>query len=234
MKYILSILIVLTGSVAIAQNLDVIDHAAAEFSKLKSNDEFFFLNEDQDTTAVDYVATYSITSPPKSFVEKIFHAAEDRAKKDGANGLRLVRIADDYTDAVFRAYHMNDGAIEKHKIQTPKNVVFVFAGEKYDNPMYHTFEFNGAAKSIKNGTYFKYTLKEGEQAKLKKGTVAGTIMWAKWRQQGLPTYVSIDGFYAPPVVKRTTQSPSGKQGKFYTVDSALGAFLVRVLQEKVE
>lgn len=234
MKFLFSNLFLLAALIAHAQDLRVIDKSAVEHTKTKSNDPFFFVSDEQDTTELEYVATYQITSLPKSFVEKIYDAAEGQAKKDGANGLRLMSISDDYTNAVFTAYQLNEEAINRNKILTPKNIVYVFAGEKYDDATYHTFEFNGAGKSIKNGTFFKYTLKEGEQAKLRKGTVAGTIMWAKWHPQGLPTYVSINGFYKPPVVKRTTQSPSVKQGKFYTVNNALGAFLVKVLKEKVE
>ena len=91
---------------------------------------------------------------------------------------------------------------------------------------------NGIGKTIKNGTYYKYELHEGEQVKLKKGTVTGTIMWVKWKPNQMPNYYTIRGFSDQAVVKRTTQSESFKEGKFHNVDTGLAGLLVAVLDEK--
>ena len=192
------------------------------------------MNEGMDTTAVTYVATYEVTSPTKASIEKIYRIAQKEARSSGANTLRLKSISEDYSSALFEAYLLDDDAVQKNRTLAEKNVFYIFGGEKFDSPAYYSFELNGAGKSIKNGTYFKYTLKEGEQAKLRKGTVSGTVMWVKWRQNQMPSYFSIHGYVDEPVVKRTTQSQSFRPGKFPHVESSLGAFLSKVLVEKVD
>jgi hypothetical protein len=233
-RIFLSIALSLLCCTAFAQELRTITSGAKDLPKIKSKESFLFLNDELDTATLTFVATFEIKSPPKSSVEKIFEVAEKEARSSGANALRLKSISEDYATTIMEAYFLDDDAIQKNRILAEKNVFYVFAGEKYDAPAYYSFEFNGAAKSIKNGTYIKFSLKEGEQAKLKKGTVSGTVMWVKWRTNQLPNYFSIHGFTKEPVVKRTTQSQSFRPGKIADVENALGAFLVKVLAEKVE
>ncbi len=190
------------------------------------------MEDDLDTTKLTFVASYEIVSEPKPSLEKIFKVAESAARNAGANAFRLKSISEDYNHTLIDAYFLDETAIQKNWELTDKNVFYVFGGEKYDTPAYYSFECNGAGKTVKNGTYFKYTLKEGEQVKLKKGTLAGTTMWVKWKPNQLPGYFSIHGFTKEVVVKRTTQSQSFRPGKFPAVESSLGAFLVKVLVEK--
>lgn len=233
-KLFLSAALAFLSCTAFAQELRTLATGTQNLKKLKSKEVFNFMNDGMDTTSLTYVATYEVQSPAKASIEKIYSVAQKEARNAGANTLRLKSISEDYSITVFEAYAMDADAVQINRNLSEKNVFYIFGGEKYDAPAYYSFEFNGAGKTIKNGTYFKYTLKEGEQVKLKKGTVSGTIMWVKWIQNQMPSYFSIHGYVDEPVVKRTTQSQSFRPGKFPHVESSLGAFLSKVLVEKVD
>ena len=168
-------------------------------------------------------------SNPGGKLESIYDEVVKQSRSLGANGIRMVHLAEDYSAGEVEFYKLGDPLLEANELLTPGNTLYVFAGEKLDAADYHTFECNGVSRSVKNGTYFTYALKEGEQIKLRKGTVAVTVMWVKWKPDARPTFITIHGFHKEPVVKRTTQSPSVKPGKFNSVDIELGKFLIQML-----
>ena len=229
-KYLPAALLLLLAIVAQAQDIEFLQRSQKTFTKIKSKASFHYLRDEMDSSALTRVGVFKITAPAMSSIKDIYEKAEDTARKSGANAIRLQHLEKDYSSAIFEAYLLTDQEIVKNQSYIEKNTFFVFAGEQFQSPVsYYTFEINGAAKSLKNGTYFRYTLKEGEQVKLRKGTVTGTIMWVKWRPEQLPNYFTIHGFYDEPAVKRTTVSESTKVGKFKPLDSAFGAFLADVL-----
>ena len=229
-KTSLSCLILLSLAVlASAQEVQALRELQKDLPKIKSKASFYFIEKGIEITSFSLVSEFKVASPAGAPIMDIYETAEKTARKSGANALRLQHLENDYSQAIFEAYRLSDTDIERLQSSIERNTFYIFAGDKFESPEYYVFEVNGAAKSLKNGTYYAYTLKPGEHVKLRKGTVTGTIMWMKWKQDQLPNYYSIHGFYDEPVVKRTTVSESTKVGKFKPVESSFGAFLAEVL-----
>lgn len=224
-----TLILLLMFSVTFAQELRITARSEHSFSKLKSSETVYTLNTGIDTTQLTYVGSAEIINPAQVSIEKVYDKLKLEARNLGANGFRLVSLNEDYTVCRIQFYKLDDAAIESNKAISNPNTLYVFAGEKFDKTEYYTFECNGVSRSVKNGTFFMYTLKEGEKIKLRKGTVTGTTMWVQWKPNGGQTFLTIHGFYKEPVVKRTTQSPSVKPGKFNPVDGEFGRFLILVL-----
>lgn len=155
----------------------------------------------------------------------LYRRLESVSKKAGANAFQLVSFDASVVTIVADLYAMSDDMVDRNNMLKPMNTVFVFAGDLYDKTSHDAFEFNGTVQNLRNGTYFSYTLNEGEKAKLKKGTVTGTTMWITWKPNQLPSYYSIRDYGKKNVVKRTTVSQAARPGKFVRVEPALGAML---------
>lgn len=212
-----------------SQEVKVVRKSGEQRTRIKASEQFHFLSNELDTSRVRFVATIQVVTTETPSMEKIYLLIKDEAQKLGANAIRLNSLSDSTHSLLADAYFADGEALKLNRSLKPRNVFYIFAGDKSEKATYYSFEFNGGAKTLKNGTYFEYALKEGEQVKLKKGVVAGTTMWIKWKPDQLPLYYSIHGFYKEPVVKRTTVSESVKPGKFLPVESDLGDFLVAVL-----
>lgn len=212
-----------------AQEIKVVRQEKTSSGK-KSN-TFEFLEAGVDTTSLIFVATLEVTSGENPFIETMYKKIATRAKQLGANAYILRGFKPDHTSITFDVYQASENTLQLNESLEPKNIVYIFAGEKNEKTEYYSFEFNGTVKSLKNGTYFRHSLKEGEQVKLKKGTVAGTTMWIKWKKSQPSSYYSIYGFAHQPVVKRTTNSQAFKPGKFMPVDKNLARLLTVMLDQ---
>lgn len=229
-----TLILLLTFSVTFAQEVRITDRSNQSFSKLKSSQTIYTLNAQIDTTLLTYVGAAEIVSPAQVAIEKVYDKLKSEAKNLGANGFRLLSLNEDYSVCRIQFYKLDEAAIDSNKALSSAHTLYVFSGEKFDTSEYYTFECNGVSRSVKNGTFFMYTLKEGEKIKLRKGTVTGTTMWVQWKPNGGQTFLTIHGFYKEPVVKRTTQSPSVKPGKFNPVDGEFGRFLIQVLDPSAQ
>lgn len=215
-----------------AQELHIVRQSGSAFPKLNARETFYFLEETIDTVALPFVACIKVTTKENPSVEALYDKIKGKARELGANAFYLLEHDD--ASLLVNLYRANKEALSKNNELKPKNTFYIFAGEKSENKEYYGFELNGASKTIKNGTYFHYTLKEGERVKLKKGTVTGTTMWINWKPDQLPNYYSIHGFHKEPVVKRTTVSTSERPSKFVPIEDGLGALLTRVLTPQTE
>src|SRR5690606_10274027 len=192
---------------------------------------FHFVEEGLDTAQLEFVGQLRVTSGSTPSLRSIYRKLETSARKNGANAFRLISFDKPGATLTADLYYLSDDAAARNNMLKAHNTVFVFGGDLYGSTTHDAFEFNGKVQNIRNGTYFKYTLAEGEKAKLMKGTITGTVMWISWKPNQLPSYYSVRAFGDKAVVKRTTVSQSARPGKFIEVDRALGAFLTRVLDE---
>lgn len=192
---------------------------------------FHFVEEGLDTAQLEFIGRLRVSSGDKPSMRSMYRELERRARKTGANAFRLISF--DKPGVVLTAdlYFLTDDAVSQNNSLKDRNTVFVFGGDLFGSPTTDAFEFNGRVRNIRNGTYFKYTLAEGEKAKLMKGTITGTVMWISWKPNALPSYYSVRDFGEKAVVKRTSVSQSARHGKFIEVDRALGALLAAIMDE---
>lgn len=192
---------------------------------------FHFVEDGLDTTQLDFVGRIRVSSGGDPSLRSLYREMETRARKSGANAFRLVAFDRPGLTLTADLYFLSDDAAAKNNMLKAHNTIHVFGGDLYGPTTHDAFEFNGKVENIRNGTYFKYTLAEGEKAKLMKGTITGTVMWISWKPNQLPAYYSVRAFGEKAVVKRTTVSRSARPGKFIEVDRALGALLAAILDE---
>ena len=230
--FITSSLLALLVSIGVtkAQEIRVLRKAAAGAPKAKG-DNFYCLEPGIDTTTLVHIATIEIHSLPPVSVERAYEKAKAYARQAGGNSFLFLKADSSYQTIRMNLYRAGSKELAVNKGLEPKNTFFIFAGERSEKPEYYSFEYNGAAKSIKNGSYFTYRLKEGESVKLKKGMIAGTTMWLKWKPNQSPDFYSIHGFFKEPVVKRTTVNQPVRPGKFTPVEKSFGRFLSLIFPE---
>src|SRR5690606_3495306 len=189
---------------------------------------FHFIEEKLDTAQLQYVGRVQVTF---GTLRTMYIALEKQAKKSGANGFRLVNFDRPGTSLTAALYFLSEDAVARNNMLKAHNTVYVFGGDLYGPATSDAFEINGRVRNVRSGTYFKYTLGEGEKAKLTKGMITGTVMWISWKPNQLPAYYSVRDFGQKAVVKRTEVGQAGKASKFIVVDKALGAMLASVLDE---
>lgn len=214
---------------AYAQNTRFISTTSESHDRIGAKAPFHYLEEELDTAQTTYIGRVEIAVPEKPSLLLLYNELESQSKKAGANAFRLVAFDQAKIAMTADLYRIDDDVVNRNNLIKPHNTIHVFAGDLYEKTTYDAFEFNGIVQNLRNGTYFKYVLNEGEKAKLKKGTVTGTTMWINWKPNQLPSYYSVRGFGTKTVVKRTSVSQPSRPGKFVTVENALGALLTRVL-----
>ncbi|HEY4655311.1 MAG TPA: hypothetical protein VIH22_12395 [Cyclobacteriaceae bacterium] len=217
-----------------AQTFEILSGSENHLGRVRSKAPFHFVEEDLDTALLTFIARVRITDPVNPSLYALYNGLKSEGKKLGANAFKLRQFDQSGMTIVADLYFARDDVVNRNNLSKPQNTVYVFAGEPYGKTAYFSFEFNSTVRNLKNGTYFRYQLEEGEQAKLKKGTVTGTTMWVKWKPNQLPNYYSIYGFGEKAVVKRTTVSQSARPTRFEPLESALGAMLAAVLTEKAD
>lgn len=231
-KFLLAGVLLLQVLTVYPQNTEFISGPSEGNGKIGAKARFHYLEEGLDTTQLSYVARVKVSSPGKPSLFSLYGELESQSKKAGANAFRLLQFDQSAVAITADLYLIGEDEVKRNNMLKPQNTIYVFAGDPYEKITYDAFEFNGGVHNLRNGTYFKYILDEGEKAKLKKGTVTGTTMWITWKPTQLPNYYSVRGFGEKTVVKRTSVSQSSRPGKFIRVEAALGALLTRVLDEK--
>lgn len=199
--------------------------------KIGFKSPFHFVEDGLDTARLEFVGQLRVTPAGTPSLRSMYRELETRAKKSGANAFRLVGFDRTVPTLTADLYYLSEEAAARNNMLKAHNTVYVFGGDLYGPTTHDAFEFNGKVENIRNGTYFKYTLGEGEKAKLMKGTITGTIMWISWKPNQLPAYYSVRDFGEKTVVKRTTVSQSATPGKFIEVDRALGALLAVIMDQ---
>jgi hypothetical protein len=229
---LLLLLSIFVFQVSLSQDVKITKHSDKKFPKTKNKAEFHYLEPSLDTTNLTHIATLEVSALKNPSLYGMYKKMRDEAKRMGANAFRVQKYSQATILLIVDVYRVSENIIDQNILKKVNNTIYVFAGDPFDKSTYYNFEMNGIGKSVRNGTYFKYGLHQGEQVKLKKGTVTGTIMWVKWKPNQLAHYYSIYGLSDKAVVKRTAQSESFKEGKFITVERGLGDLLVSVLEEK--
>jgi hypothetical protein len=235
MKHISLLILVIFGMLGMAhsQNVEIIYRSSDNLNKIKNKTAFHFIEKGLDSTRLTYVARMKVKASGNPSLASLYSKMKSEGKKLGANAFRLLQFDPADQSLTVDLCLAKEDVINVNNLLKPLNTVTIFAGDIYEKTAYFSFEFNGGVRTLKNGTYFKYKLREGEQAKLKKGTVTGTTMWIKWKPNQLPNYYTIHGFSKEAIVKRTTVSQSSKPGKFMPVEAGLGAMLSVILTENL-
>ena len=215
--------------VANSQEITIVSKASDSFARQKSDTDIEYLERGIDTAKLTFVATVKLAMPSGKGVADAYDLLSKEARALGANSYMISHINEDHTDATLQLYLVSEKILSYNNGLKPQNTFYIFGHDRDGAESYDHFELNGAAQSLRNGTYFKYELKRGEQVKLRKGTVTGTTMWIKWKPDQQAGYHSLSGFYKHPVVKRTAVTQADKPGKFLPVESSLGRSLTSVL-----
>ncbi|MFO7256533.1 MAG: hypothetical protein DIU61_002500 [Bacteroidota bacterium] len=214
---------------ASGQSVEFLKGPFSNEKKLGLKSPFHFIEEKLDTAELDYIGRVRVTPGSVASLRSMYLALEKQAKKNGANAFRLISFDRPGTAIIADLYFLSDDTVARNNMLKAHNTVYVFGGDLYGPETHDAFEFNGQVRNIRNGTFFKYKLREGEKVKLTKGTITGTVMWISWKPNQLPAYYSVRDFGEKAVVKRTEVSQAAKPSKFIELDRALGALLVAVL-----
>lgn len=213
------------------QNVEFLEGPFNTGRKVGFKAAFHFIEDRFDSTKLDYVGRVHVSADGVASLRSMYLALEKRARKNGANAFRLITFDKTNTALVADLYYISDDVVAENNRLKEHNTIYVFGGDLYGPVTRDAFEFNGKVRNVRNGTYFKHTLAEGEKAKLMKGTITGTVMWISWKPNALSSYYSVRDFGEKTVVKRRTVSQSSRPGKFIEVDRALGELLATVLDE---
>jgi hypothetical protein len=178
-RHIIIAILWILASAASAQDLEFVRGPFASGHKVGLKAPFHFIEEKLDTTQLQYVGRVRVGL---GSLRSMYLALEKRAKKNGANAFRLVSFDRTGTSLTTDLYFLPEDAVARNNMLKAHNTIYVFCGDLYGPATTDAFEFNGRVRNIRNGTFFKYTLSEGEKAKLTKGMITGTVMWSAGNQ----------------------------------------------------
>lgn len=197
MKKLLLLLTTFTSLTAFSQRVEVLNKA--DVKNLPEGKKFAFIEPETDTSQIQYVATFLAKDKNrKSVIEILYFAIREQANKLGANCYKIKTFARDTLKhesvLILDSYFASENLLSINRTNYEKNVVFIFGAEREDDKTM-SFKLNGESKEIKAGTYYKITLKEGEEVKVSKGgAVGGEAMWLKWEKDKPPAFYSLSGF----------------------------------------
>lgn len=230
---LLACILSLYGTIAYSQKVEFLRDPVVPARRVGGTAPFHFVEDGLDTTLLSYVASVKVSAPDKPSVLALYRTLKSTSRKIGANAFRLLRFDPSGVAITADLYFITDDMVDNNNMLKPKNTIYVFAGDFYQKTSTNdAFEFNGTVQNLRNGTFFVYSLQEGEKAKLKKGTVTGTTMWITWKPNQLPAYYSIRELDKKTVAKRNNASRPAKPGRFTKLEPALGALLGTVVSSQ--
>jgi hypothetical protein len=191
--FLLASLISLTAS---SQHVKVINKA--EIKNLPEGKKYAFIEPTTDTSQIQFVATIiGKDKNRKKNIESLYFEIRKAANKLGANCYKLRTFARDTlnheTVLILDSYYASEDILNQNTANHEYNVVFIFGEEREDEKTI-SFDLNGVSKEIKAGTYYKITLKEGEEIKVKKGGLIGDALSLSWEKDKQPSFYTLSGF----------------------------------------
>jgi hypothetical protein len=197
MKKLLLLLITFTSLTVFSQKVEILNKA--DVKNLAESKKFAFVEPATDTGQIQYVATFLAKDKNrKSVIETLYFAIREQATKVGANCYKIKSFARDTLKhesvLILDSYFATESLLNANRENYEKNVVFIFGAER-DGEKTMSFNLNGETKEIKSGTYYKISLKEGEEIKVSKGgVVGGESMRFNWEKDKQPAFYSLSGF----------------------------------------
>jgi hypothetical protein len=119
----------------------------------------YFLNSKFDTSYVNYIATLKAKTEKRwPTIEEVYNKVVNKANSLGANAFttKQVHIADSIV-FVFDFYYATDETLNANRLQTEKNVVYIFGNLDKGMPVI-TYKVNKEKDFVHGGFYKKYTL----------------------------------------------------------------------------
>ena len=171
----------------------------------------------------------------KGGIQSLYFAIQTKAKSMGANAFQLQEfIRNDSTDEaslVLDTYYGTNDALRANAGQHDKNIIIIFGGEKSGETEKFSFKVNSDKKTIRSGTFFRYSLKEDEEVKISAGGLTGSSMWFKWKENKPATFLTLSGFGVGGGNAPTGPAGvSSKTRQLNFVDANLGYLLIQLLR----
>lgn len=235
MKTILVLLATITTLNAFSQKVEVLNKS--DLKNLPEGKKYAFIEPSTDTSEIQFVATLLAKDKNRnSIIETLYFEIREQAKKLGANCFRIRTFARDTlnheTVLILDSYVAPENILNMNTANHEKNVVFIFGGESEDDKTI-SFKLNGETKEIKSGTYYKITLKEGEEVKVNKGgSVGGGTMWLNWEKDKQPAFYSLSGFGLSDWSQQPQNGISFNSGRINRIGNlSLGFLLTQLLKQ---
>lgn len=158
---------------------------------------FIYMEPTVDTTSIQYIRTFQADGKSRDDISNLFQLIRKSATSAGANCFKLRSfIRDEKTGAMslrlaaFRAEQIHLHLILNHQ---PRNTVFIFSDLLF-NSGNQVIKINGKKITLNSASYYKLTLKEGEEIAISKGGALGARTHITGKGDSMPVCYSVSGF----------------------------------------
>jgi hypothetical protein len=150
-----------------AQNVQFAKRPGLSLPKVKSGEEFHFLQQEIDTVKLTAVGRFKASfSDRATGFEELFTAIRDQAKKAGANAFRPYSYFENDSlhqiSLTLDTYFATPDVLDENERLTVKNTLYIFTAEKFDSAGLVQFMLNNKVVKLGEGAYLERRLRLGE------------------------------------------------------------------------
>jgi hypothetical protein len=201
--------------------------------------DFEFIENSTDTSLLKFVKTYNCISVKGDDIQSLYRRIKVSAQKIGANCYKFKKFTRDSSGTMaltLDTYIGSEIILNVNSYNHEKNTVYIFCNDKFNGKI-HTFKINKVKKTIKSGTCYKYSIKQGEKVIINKGGFFGSTVKIKWEEDSPCRYMTISGFglsdtpynyYNPSL----SIGVSFTNGKIKYLDDEYGVLLAAILEKQ--
>ena len=199
MKIILFIILIFTFIKLPAQDVTIL---RTSDTTIHSSDKYFsFIQPATDTSKLIYVktirASQKLKKKKQAVLSALYAAIREKAKEYNANCFRLNNYGIiDSSKTIFLdldTYYAEEAVLKVNSNNRPKYGVYILGGESNDTTKSRLLTVNDGEKTIREQSYYFYSLNPGEQLKLSKGGLIGTTATLQGRIDRYVEFYSIGG-----------------------------------------
>jgi len=194
MNKILILIIILISNISFSQ--EIVEIISKNDTLNKNKDDYFgYLFQETNLEQAKLVAKVRGKGKLSRFTE-VFNKMKKATSKIGANSFFVEnynKIDSETFEIVLATYFCTDELFESNFKNVPKNFIYVFGNENFEQDKQQSFKVNGEKQVISSGKYKKFEVKVGEELKINKGGFAGMTLWITGKEDKGSTFLSFTG-----------------------------------------
>ena len=195
MKFILILLCCIYGGLAYSQGVEFLEkNDTIEKPKYQ---EFIYISENTDISAVKYVAKIKATGGLHN-VTGLFLVLKSEAQQYGANSFKVdsFKMIDSQNGELILSTYYSDGEgdfFDDNFQNLPKDKIYIFGSQDMIDGKSQSYKVNGEKHEIQSGKFSLFDIKADEEVKINKGGFTGMTLWVKRKESGYCSFLNFSG-----------------------------------------
>ncbi len=234
-KFLIVVILLITN---ISFSQEIVEIIAKNDTLNKNKDDYFgYLFQETNLEQAKLVAKVRGKGKLSRFTE-VFNQIKKKTSKIGANSFLVENYnkIDSVTfEIVLATYFCTDELLKNNFKNIPKNFIYVFGNENFEQNKQKSFKVNGEKQEISSGKYKKFEVKVGEELKINKGGFSGMTLWITGKEDKGSTFLSLTGLGLMGGGYNPVNRGMGitiNTGRINPIEPNLGLLLLKIFEEQ--